>query len=130
MKIKQTNESEVDTMTKITNVMALNYVIENLEEELPEDVFEKLNAMKASYEKKSANKKPTEKQKENEGLKDTILEVLTYEDKPMTVTQVQKANEKLSEFSNQKISSLIRQLVKAGKIERIEEKKIAYFQVA
>ena len=116
--------------TKITNVMALNYVIENLEEELPEDVFEKLNAMKASYEKKSTNKKPTEKQKENEGLKNTILEVLTYEDKPLTVTQVQKANEKLSEFSNQKISSLIRQLVKAGKVERIEEKKIAYFQVA
>jgi hypothetical protein len=48
----------------------------------------------------------------------------------MTVTQVQKANEKLSEFSNQKISSLIRQLVVAGKVERIEEKKIAYFQVA
>ena len=116
--------------TKMTNVMALNYVMETFAEVLPEDVFEKLGNMKASYEKKSTNKKQTEKQKENEVIKADILDVLTYESEPMTVTQIQKASDKFEGYSNQKMSSLIRQLVKAGTVERIEEKKVAYFKVA
>ena len=115
-------------MTKMTNVMALNYVMETFAEVLPEDVFEKLGNMKASYEKKSTNKKQTEKQKENEVIKADILDVLTYENEPMTVTQ--KSSEKFEGYSNQKMSSLIRQLVKAGTVERVEEKKVAYFKVA
>jgi len=61
-------------------------------------------------------------------LKNVILDILVGEDKPMTITEIQKANENLAEFSNQKISSLVRQLVNEELAERIEEKKKAYFK--
>jgi len=116
-------------MTKMTNVKALEYVLETFDEEmLPTEVREKLSNMKKSYERKSSTKKPTEKQKKNEELKNVILDILVGEDKPMTITEIQKANENLAEFSNQKISSLVRQLVNEELAERIEEKKKAYFK--
>lgn len=80
--------------------------------------------------KNSAEKKPTAAQVANEGIKDIILEVLDNGGKKMTISEMQKANEELGELSNQRISALIRQLVTDGKVERIEEKRKAYFKIA
>ena len=53
-------------MEKMTNVKALSYILTNCE--LPEDVKSKVEAMKASYEKKaSAVRKTTPTQTENAG---------------------------------------------------------------
>ena len=78
--------------------------------------------------KNSADKKPTEKQTENIGIKDTILDVLCKDGGLMTVTDVQKASAELGELSNQRISALLRQLVADGYVERIEDKRKAYFK--
>ena len=80
--------------------------------------------------KNSADKKPTEKQTENIGIKDTILDVLCKDGGLMTVTDVQKASAELGELSNQRISALLRQLVADGYVERIEDKRKAYFKAA
>lgn len=79
--------------------------------------------------KNSAEKKPTAVQLANEGIKETILEVLTENGGYMTITDMQKANKDLGELANQKISALIRQLVSDGKLERVEEKRKAYFKI-
>ena len=79
--------------------------------------------------KNSSEKKPTAVQLENEGIKETILETLETEGKKMTVSEMQKANAELGEMSNQRISALIRQLVNDGKVERVEEKRKAYFKI-
>ena len=78
--------------------------------------------------KNSADKKPTEKQTENIGIKETILDVLTENGGLMTVTDVQKASAELGELSNQRISALLRQLVADNAVERIEDKRKAYFK--
>ena len=78
--------------------------------------------------KNSAEKKPTEKQTENNGIKDIILEVLTENGGLMTITDIQKSTAELAELSNQRISALVRQLVADNAVERIEDKRKAYFK--
>ena len=80
--------------------------------------------------KNSAEKKPTAQQVANEGLKSTIIEVLTDNGGLMTVTDVQKSCEELSALSNQRVSALLRQLKDDGKVERVEDKRKAYFKAA
>jgi hypothetical protein len=122
---------EVLIMTKLTNVKAIEFVIANCTE-LPTEVVEKLEKMKASFEKKaSGERKPTATQKANEDLKGAILEYM----KPNTlysVGQLAKEVPQLVEVgaSGQKVSALIKQLKDAGLVKRVEEKRKAFFQLA
>ena len=79
--------------------------------------------------KKSGERKPTATQIANEGLKETIIAVLTGAE-PMTISDIIKAHEDLHELSTPKVSALVTQLVKAEKVVRIEEKRKAYFTIA
>ena len=115
-------------MEKITNVKALAYVLENAE--LPADVREKVEKMKAQFEKKnSAEKKPTTTQKANEDLKEKILEGMV-DGKDYSITDLIKSIEVLNDLTNQKVSALIGQMVKSGSVIRTEEKRKAYFRKA
>ena len=75
------------------------------------------------------NKKPTKAQEENEGYKALILEFLADKD-GVTCTDVLKGVPALSEFSNQKISALMRQLRLAGKVTVEEVKGKSLFRLA
>ena len=79
--------------------------------------------------KNSAEKKPTAQQTANEGIKEVILDVLGKDGGLMTVTDVQKSTEELAELSNQRVSALLRQLVADGYVERVEDKRKAYFKL-
>ena len=78
--------------------------------------------------KNSADKKPTAVQIANEGIKSVIYDVLAKNGDKMTISEMQKVNAELGELSNQRISALVRQLLADGKVERIEEKRKAYFK--
>jgi len=112
----------------MTNVKALAYAIEK--GNFPTEVTEKLTAIKTSFEKKSASKKPTANQEANEGFKATIIEVLTNAEKALTVTEIQTANAELGALSNQRVSALLRQLIDAGRVVKTIEKKKSYFAIA
>lgn len=115
-------------MEKITNVKALSYILTNCE--LPEEVKSKVEAMKASYEKKaSAERKPTATQTENANFKEAILAFLADGNK-YTVSDMMKGIPSIAELSNQRVSAIVRQLVVSGEVIRVEEKRKAYFQLA
>ena len=78
--------------------------------------------------KNASEKKPTAVQVANEGLKQTIMDVLNENGGLMTVTDIQKSCEELSELSNQKVSALIRQLKDDGKVEKVEDKRKSFFK--
>ena len=80
--------------------------------------------------KNASEKKPTAQQVANEGLKSVILNVLTENGNLMTITDIQKSSAELAELSNQRISALVRQMVADGKVERVEDKRKAYFKAA
>ena len=77
--------------------------------------------------KKSANKKPTKTQEENEGIKAEILNVLT--DEGVTVSDLQSKSDVLSGLSNQRVSALLRQLIADGKVAKNVDKKKSYFSL-
>ena len=76
--------------------------------------------------KNSAEKKPTAQQTANEGIKSAIYEGME-KGKRYTITDLIKSIPICSELTNQRVSSLVRQLIDEGKVERIEEKRKAYF---
>ena len=79
-------------------------------------------------EKKSSNSGQTKTQKENETIKEKIVETLKELGRYATITDIQEANAELSEYSNQKISALLKQLVDSQVIEKMIDKKKAYFK--
>ena len=69
-------------------------------------------------------------QKENEILKEEILAELKEINKPVTVSDLQAVTRFAPpEFSNQKISALLNQLVKEGRVHKEIIKKKSYFSV-
>ena len=79
-------------------------------------------------EKKSSNSGQTKTQKENETIKVKIVETLKGLGKYATITEIQESNEELGAYSNQKISALLKQLVDNKEIEKMIDKKKAYFK--
>ena len=114
--------------TKITKIEVLREMAQN-------EVI-KANLNFANYvaheiellEKKSANRKSTKTQTENVGIKTEILKALEGSE-GMTVSQIMPL---VSEgaYTNQKISSLLRQLVESGEVVRYTEKRVALFRLA
>lgn len=82
-------------------------------------------------DKKANSKVATKTQKENEGLKENILEFLKDNSNEMfTITQLQEKVVELEGLSNQKVSALVAQMVKTEEVKRITDKKKSYFQIA
>lgn len=112
-------------MEKMTNVKALNYVLENAN--LPEEVKAKVEKMKEQFEKKnSAEKKPTANQVANQVIVEGILAEME-ENVLYTITDMIKKLPSCADLTNQKVSALIKPLIGIS-IERVEEKRKAYFR--
>ena len=124
-------------MTKLTNVLALEMVLGMKEVQANVELVEKLTKMKEQFEKKNKSsvgadgkKVLTAEQKKNEGLKETILEVLTRYEEPKQIKELIAENEELASYTGQKISALITQLLKAEKVVKIVDKNVSKFQLA
>lgn len=117
--------------TKMTNVKALDYVLTTYE--LPEDVAAKLANMKASLENKAANTvaKPTAQQKANEKVK-AELEAYLAGGNRYTATELQRHLTATmgEDFTNQRVSALLRLMRLDGKVKKVTEKGVTYFTAA
>ena len=94
---------------KMTKLQVVTMMLANAEISANEVFKAYLENEKALLEKKASNRKATKTQTENVGIKATILTVLEDFNKPMTITDIQGANEDLKALSNQKISALVKQ---------------------
>jgi len=107
-------------MTKMTYAVAIDNALNG---NITDEVREKLEALKAQLAKRnSGSHKLTKTQRENEGVKDSILGVLTADGK-----QCKDIAESLG-ISGQKCSALLKQLVDEGKAEKYAEKRVTYFK--
>ena len=78
-------------------------------------------------EKKNGGiKKPTKQQEINNGLKEVILNHMEYGEK-YTITDLMKQVPELAELSNQRVSAIVRGLKESVLVDRVEEKRKAYF---
>ena len=119
-------------MTKMTYAMALDFATEIITNGTADfngfsasDYIEKLEALKAQLAKRnSGERKPTKTQRENEGVKAEILEVLSDEGKQC------KDIAQAVRVTGQKCSALLKQMIEAGLAEKYTEKKVTYFKRA
>ena len=115
---KFTKREKFEMLAKIEAVASNPLLAEFIEHEL--ELLAKKN---------SADRKPTASQLANEGIKNEILEGLENEPNRMfTISEMLKAFPCCAELTNQRVSALVRQLVADGKVERVEEKRKAYFR--
>ena len=114
---KITKREKFEMLKSIPEVNANPMLVEFINHEL--ELLSKKNA---------SEKKPTAVQLENEKIKNVIYTILSASENPMTITEIQKSSPALSELTNQKITSLVGQLVKADMVEKIEDKRKSYFK--
>jgi hypothetical protein len=60
---------------------------------------------------------------------DTIKAVLSEQTSAVTISELMKDN-RLADYSNQKLSALLKKLVAANEVVRTEDKKKAFFSIA
>ena len=124
------NDTMANTTTKMTKAQkfamlrAIPAVAENAM--LVEFIDHELELLS---KKNSAEKKPTAQQTANAGIQSAILSAMSAEpNRLFTITELIKSVPECAELTNQRVSALVRQLVDAGKVERTEEKRKAFFR--
>lgn len=79
---------------------------------------------------RKGHKGMTTTQKANIVLMDTILDGLFEMNKPVTVTELIKGYAPLTEYTNQKITALLRKMCEDNRVVKTIEKKKAFYAVA
>ena len=111
-------------MTTMTYVNALDYVLATVDND---EVREKLEALKGQLMKRSSGeRKPTKTQKENEGKKAIILDMLAAEPDGMTATEIGSA----LGVTCQRASAILNQMVGAGDLNKVKNGKAMRFVLA
>lgn len=116
MATKMTKRDYFNTLLTIEEVKSNEALVKFIEHEL--ELLAKKN---------SAEKKPTAVQVANMGIKDAIYEGMA-ENRLYTITELVKEIPECNELTNQRVSALVRQMVADGQVERIEEKRKAFFK--
>ena len=125
MEKKFTKRNALSLMLTLSEVKADPRLVAYCENELK--LLDKKNVS-------SGEKKLSDKQVQNNSFKENILEYLT-EVSPAhkSISEIWENVPALSdckEMTGQRISALLTQLIKAGLVVRVEEKRKAYFKVA
>ena len=80
--------------------------------------------------KSTTPKKPTKVQLENEAYKGEIVAYLITADAPKSIKELQEEIPSIGELTNQRITHMLTDLVKAGKLTKDYVKKTPYYFVA
>ena len=118
-------------MTKKEMFAMVQAVVENATVENKAEMIAFIEHEVELLNKKSSKSGQTKTQKENEILKEQLLSAFAEMEKPVTISEFQeKSTEPVAKLSNQKLSALLNQLVKAEKMVKTIEKKKSHFAVA
>lgn len=118
-------------MTKVSYVAAITNAMNICGDALDAESRSKLEALIGQLNKRNSatSTAMTKTQKENVGVKQTIVELLRKLGTPVTVTSLLSEPE-LTGFTNQKVSALLTQLINDGIVIKIVEKRQSLFKLA
>ena len=125
-------------MSTITNKIALmavlnSSVVFSYEDEKnnysDEEIRNKLNEMLIKLTERKLSKRELETQEENKAYKQAILEWFNVDNTPCTAAELAENVPELKACSTQKISSLLRQLFLAGRIDKETVKGKNYYKM-
>lgn len=116
-------------MTKKEYFAVLAEVVANSDMENKEGALAFIAHEVELLEKKSAKSGQTKTQKENAEILVKIKAELAEVGKAVTITELQAASAEIAQYSNQKLSALLKKLVESGEVVKTTEKKKSYFAV-
>ena len=117
-------------MTKKEWFAILTNVVEGSEMENKTEALAFIAHEVELLEKKSAKSGQTKTQKENVEVMEKIKTALSEVGKAVTISELQTASAEMAEYSNQKLSALLKKLVESGEVVKTTEKKKSYFSLA
>ena len=79
---------------------------------------------------KKASTKSTKVNDEQVALMEKIVNVLNEIGRGVTISELQKENAEMAEYSNQKLSAMLKKLVDNKQVTKIVDKKKSYFTTA
>ena len=79
---------------------------------------------------KKASTKSTKVNDEQVALMEKIVNALNEIGRSVTISELQKENAEMAEYSNQKLSAMLKKLVDNKQVTKIVDKKKSYFMVA
>lgn len=100
------------------------------EHEASEEMIDFIADRAEKADRKSENRKPSATQIANAALSERVYEYLKDCSKKLQIKQMIKEVPAFAEIENcttQKASAIVRGLLKDGKVQRVEEKGVAYF---
>lgn len=121
---------KVRKVTKRERFEMIKEIVLNAGLENEAEMVEFLDNEISLLNKKRASGAKTATQKENEVLVEKLYEALAEIGRPVTVSELQKENEEFGAMSNQKVSALMKKLKDAGRVNKVDDKKKAYFSIA
>lgn len=113
-------------MEKKTQREMFNEIIAFAQAGNRQDIVEFCKGRLKVLDRKAENRTQTKTQKENAELAKVILEVLKGAE-PMTVTEIQGKDATLGALSNQKVSAILRNMVKDGTVVKDTSTKKTLF---
>ena len=116
-------------MTKKEYFAVLAEVVANSDMENKEGALAFIAHEVELLEKKSAKSGQTKTQKENAEILVKIKAELAEVGKAVTITELQATSAEMAQYSNQKLSALLKKLVESGEVVKTTEKKKSYFAV-
>lgn len=79
---------------------------------------------------KKASTKNTKVNEEQVALMEKIVNALNEIGRSVTISELQKENAEMAEYSNQKLSAMLKKLVDNKQVTKMVDKKKSYFMVA
>ena len=126
LKVKKATKKEMfGTLKNILFGIKLD-IPENTKEDLIKFIDHEIDLLN----KKASASGQTKTQAENEKIKVVIAEELTKLARAVTISELQKESTELENFSNQKLSALLKQMVESGTVTRVVDKKKTMFKIA
>lgn len=119
-------------MTKKEWFTEIKAIVEKtkLDKEKKDEMIKFIDHEVELLEKKHSKSGQSKTQKENLKIMEKIMAALAEVGKPVTITELQSASTEMAEYSNQKLSALLKKLVDGGRVVKTQEKKKSYFSVA
>lgn len=112
---------------KMTKKEMFNLIANAMKEN--DDVVAFCNHEIELLEKKASKSGQTKTQKENAILIESVFSALATVGKPVTITELQTEVAEMSNYSNQKLSALLKKLVDCGRVVKTIDKKKSYFSI-
>jgi hypothetical protein len=123
------NKMKVADKFEAVRALLRGEVVENFTLEDAQNFLTERKEIAMRKNASNGERKPTKEQVENMGIKATIVEVLGALGTAVSITDLQKADERLVPYSNQKMGSLLTQLIKDKQVVRTEAKGKPYYSL-